>query len=104
MLEDKVTRSLSRICEQVGVCEGELPVITAPGVEHARYMHRDDGQHPVLVVLWGDGAISSCAFESDTVKEVSCCHTEINGGSEAFWAWVAHLSGVGYKAVPLEAD
>lgn len=95
-LEEKVAAALSQACAEEGVCP-EVP----PGVKHARYLHRDDGKHAVLTCLWEDGAISSCTMEE---KEVKCCHTEKDGGEEAYFAWVAHLAGVGYKEVPVETE
>lgn len=90
---------LNQSCKEVGVC----PTVTEemPGVKHARLMHRDDGKHAVLTCLWEDGAISSCSFEDNEVK---CCHTEKDGGSEAYFAWCAHLAGVGYKEQPIKTE
>lgn len=64
-------------------------------------MHRDDGKYPVLAVLWDDGAITSVAVKDN---EMMCEHTEKDGGNEAYWAWIAHLSAAGYYEVPLEVE
>ena len=86
------------------VSEDGLSAISAPGIIQARYLHRDDGQHPVLVVLWEDGSITSCAFERDHDTAVSCCHTEVNPDRDSFDAWVNHLVQCGYTEVPIEAE
>lgn len=95
---------LERVRERVRRGKAELPVIEAPGVKHARYMHRDDAKHTVLVAIWEDGSVTSCTFESDTEKEVQCCYTTEPGQEEAGWAWVAHLAGVGYKERHIEVE
>lgn len=77
------------------------PIMRTVGVKHARRMHRDDGKFPVVAVLWEDGAITSLAYES---ADVVCEYTEMNGGQEAYWAWIAHLAAKGYKEVPIEVE
>ena len=79
----------------------ELPLIRTVGVKYARRMHRDDGKYPVLAVLWEDGAISSLAFKD---ADVVCEHTEMSGGQDAYFAWIAHLAAKGYKEVPIEVE
>jgi hypothetical protein len=79
----------------------ELPVIRTVGIKYARRMHRDDGEYPVVAVLWEDGAISSIAFKD---KDIACEHTEMNGSQEAYFAWIAHLATKGYKEVPIEVE
>jgi len=88
-----ITETLNKVCMESGIC--------GVGVQYARRMHRDDGLSPVLTVLWQDGAITSVAFKD---KDVMCEHTEKDGGNEAYWAWIAHLAGVGYHEVPLEVE
>jgi len=89
---------LNQSCQELGVCP---PSELMPGVKHVRFMHRDDGKHAVLTCLWADNSITSCSFED---KEVKCCETEKDGGEKAYWAWVAHLAGVGYKEQPIETE
>lgn len=80
----------------------ELPVIRTLGVKYARMMQRDGQPVKVLAFLWEDGSITSCAFDSK--NSVQCCHSEMKGGNEGYWAWIAHLASKGYKEMPLEAD
>jgi hypothetical protein len=93
----KALAVLNQGCQETGVCPG-LP----PGAKDARLMHRDDGKDSVLVVLWGDGAVSSCVMR----EEKPCCHSEEQGGEEVFRAWCAHLSSpeVGYHEQKLEVE
>jgi hypothetical protein len=96
----KALAVLNQGCQETGVCSTPgLP----EGAKDARLMHRDDGKDPVLVVLWPDGAVSSCVMQSE---DKQCCHSEDKGGEELFSAWLAHLSSpeVGYKEVRLEIE
>jgi len=95
----EATAKLNKVCREVGVCpNGTAAVIKTPGVKYARIMQKE-GQK-VLAFLWEDDSISSCAFDHG----VQCCHTEIDGGSEAYWAWIAHLASKGYKETPIEVS
>lgn len=95
----KALEVLNQGCQETGVCQAALP----EGAKDARLMHRDDGKDPVLVVLWPDGAVSSCVMQSE---DKQCCHTEPDGGEDVFRAWCAHLSSpeVGYKEQRLEVE
>jgi hypothetical protein len=78
------------------------PVIRTLGVKHARLMEKDGHPVKVLAFLWEDGSITSCAFDSK--KSVECCHSEMNGGPDAYFAWIAHLSSKGYKEKSIEVE
>lgn len=54
----KALEVLNQGCQETGVC-GTPGLSLPPGAKDARLMHRDDGRDPVLVVLWGDDAVSS---------------------------------------------
>lgn len=80
----------------------ELPVVRTLGVKYARMMQKDGHPVKVLAFLWKDGSITSCAFDSK--NSVECCHSEMNGGPDAYFTWIAHLASKGYKEMPIEVE
>lgn len=84
--------------------EKETPVY-AEGVKHARKMVHSNPNIVVMVALWDSGAITSCVYNPEKIPGVEeSCYTTDAGQSEAFWAFLAHLSSRGFREHHVETE
>lgn len=81
-------------------------IIKTVGIKHCRKLTKPGEPRYILAALYDDGAIVSCVYEKGSTEELECCHTELAGGPDAYFAWVAHLCSpeVGFREEPIEVE
>lgn len=103
-MQDKVTKTLNRLCTEAGICDSGT-VLIAPGIRHAAELWREGSPHKIVMCCWHDGAVTSCAIEIKSGGK-QCCYTAEGGGEELYYAFQAHLTSpeVGYKVKSVEVE
>lgn len=73
MLEEKVASTLTEICREKGVCNGEalLEIDTA---KKAVELYHPEKKWKGLVVQWQDGRVTTC-WKNSNDKAIQCCYT-----------------------------
>lgn len=81
----------------------EVELMKITGIKHARKLWKPGEKRYILAVLWDDDMITSCVYEG---SERQCCHTEANGGEEAYFSFIAHLCSpeVGFREERIEVE
>jgi len=79
----------------------KLPAVEGIGVKHARLMEHENPKIKVRMVLWDDGAVTSCVELEDGK---GFCYTSSPEQEPAFWAFIAALSDRGFKEHHIEPE